>query len=83
MQRAVEKQQATGVWVGMEPTNYCWKQLGYDLEQPALPFRLVNALTDTRRPPVSFIAALSYGFRFGVGDLETDVCVGTGGGETL
>lgn len=48
LQRSVEKQQAAGVWVGLEPTNYYWKQVGYDLEQHALPFRLVNALTVKR-----------------------------------
>lgn len=45
LQRTVEKHGAAGVWVGMEPTNYYWKQLGYDLEQHQMPFRLVNALT--------------------------------------
>jgi transposase len=48
LQRSVEKHQAPGVWVGMEPTNYYWKQLGYDLEQHQMPFRLVNALTVKR-----------------------------------
>ncbi len=48
LQRSVEKQHAPGVWVGMEPTNYYWKQLGYDLEGHAIPFRLVNALTVKR-----------------------------------
>ncbi len=48
LQRSVEKQHAPGVWVGMEPTNYYWKQLGYDLEQHQMPFRLVNALTVKR-----------------------------------
>ena len=48
LQRTVEKQGASGVWVGMEPTNYYWKQLGYDLEQHQIPFRLVNALTVKR-----------------------------------
>ena len=49
LQRTVEKQGASGVWVGMEPTNYYWKQLGYDLEQHQMPFRLVNALTVKRQ----------------------------------
>jgi transposase len=48
LQRTVEKHGASGVWVGMEPTNYYWKQLGYDLEQHQIPFRLVNALTVKR-----------------------------------
>jgi transposase len=48
LQRTVEKQGASGVWVGMEPTNYYWQQLGYDLEQHQIPFRLVNALTVKR-----------------------------------
>lgn len=49
LQRAVEKQHAPGVLIGMEPTNYYWKQLGYDLEQHQLSFRLVNALTVKRQ----------------------------------
>ena len=49
LQRTVEKQGASGVWVGMEPTNYYWKQLGYDLAQHQIPFRLVNALTVKRQ----------------------------------
>ncbi len=48
LQRTVEKHQASGVWVGMEPTNYYWKQVGYDLECHQIPFRLVNALTVKR-----------------------------------
>ena len=48
VQRSVEKHCAPGVLIGMEPTNYYWKQLGYDLEQHSLPFRLVNALTVKR-----------------------------------
>lgn len=48
LQRTVEKHQASGVWVGMEPTNYYWKQVGYDLERHQIPFRLVNALTVKR-----------------------------------
>jgi len=48
VQRTVAKQGAAGVWVGMEPTNYYWKQLGYDLERHQIPFRLVNALTVKR-----------------------------------
>jgi transposase len=37
-----------GSLIGMEPTNYYWKQVGYDLEAHQLPFRLVNALTVKR-----------------------------------
>jgi transposase len=48
LQRLIEKHHAPGVLVGMEPTNYYWKQLGYDLEQHEIPFRLVNALTVKR-----------------------------------
>lgn len=49
LQRTVEKHSASGIWVGMEPTNYYWKPLGYDLEQYQIPFRLVNALTVKRQ----------------------------------
>jgi transposase len=48
LQRTVQKHGAPGVLVGMEPTNYYWKQVGYDLEQQQVPFRLVNALTVKR-----------------------------------
>jgi transposase len=48
LQRIIDKQHAPGVWVGMEPTNYYWKQVGYDLERHDVPFRLVNALTVKR-----------------------------------
>jgi transposase len=48
LQRTVEKQGAPGMFIGMEPTNYYWKQVGYDLERHDLPFRLVNALTVKR-----------------------------------
>jgi transposase len=48
LQHTAEKHQAPRVWVGMEPTNYYWKQVGYDLEQQQVPFRLVNALTVKR-----------------------------------
>lgn len=48
LQRTVAKHHASGVWVGMEPTNYYWKSVGYDLEQHQLEFRLVNALTVKR-----------------------------------
>jgi transposase len=48
VQRSVEKHHAPAILIGMEPTNYYWKQFGYDLEQHRLPFRLVNALTVKR-----------------------------------
>ncbi len=48
LQRLVEKQGAPGILVGMEPTNYYWKQVGYALERQNIPFRLVNALTVKR-----------------------------------
>lgn len=48
LQRTVTKRHAPGVWVGMEPTNYYWKPVGYDLEQHQIEFRLVNALTVKR-----------------------------------
>ena len=48
LQRTIEKQGAPGILVGMEPTNYYWKSVGYDLERHAIPFRLVNALTVKR-----------------------------------
>lgn len=48
LQRTVEKKHAPGVWVGMEPTNYYWKPVGYDLEQHQIEFRLINALTVKR-----------------------------------
>ena len=47
--RLVQSQQASGVWVGMEPTNYYWKQLATYLHQQDLPFRLVNPYTVNRR----------------------------------
>lgn len=48
LQRTAAKHHAAGVWVGMEPTNYYWKSVGYDLEAHQVPFRLVNALTVKR-----------------------------------
>lgn len=48
LHRTITKRQAPGVWVGMEPTNYYWKPVGYDLEQHHIEFRLVNALTVQR-----------------------------------
>jgi len=48
LHRLMAKHGAPGVLVGMEPTNYYWKPVGYDLERHAIPFRLVNALTVKR-----------------------------------
>jgi transposase len=48
LHRTVAKHHAPSVWVGMEPTNYYWKPVGYDLEQHQVEFRLVNALTVKR-----------------------------------
>jgi transposase len=48
LQRLMTKHSAPGVLVGMEPTNYYWKPVGYDLERHHIPFRLVNALTVKR-----------------------------------
>jgi hypothetical protein len=40
-----ERAQAPAVLVGMEPTNYFWKLLAAELEQQAVPYRLVNPYT--------------------------------------
>ncbi len=48
LQRLIAKHQAPGVLVGMEPTNYYWKPVAYDLARHDIPFRLVNALTVKR-----------------------------------
>lgn len=48
LQRSIDNRGLPGVLVGMEPTNYYWKPVGYDLEQHNIPFRLVNALTVKR-----------------------------------
>lgn len=48
LQRAVTAQAASGVLVGLEPTNYYWKQVGTYLNQVQLPFRLVNPYTVKR-----------------------------------
>jgi transposase len=45
MERVRQKQGAAGVVVAMEPTNYFWKLLARELEEQALPYRLVNAYT--------------------------------------
>lgn len=48
LKRVVRKQGACSVLVGMEPTNYYWKQVGTFLTQEQIPFRLVNPLTVNR-----------------------------------
>jgi transposase len=40
-----EKNCASGVLVGMEPTNYFWKLLVTDLEPRQIPYRLINPYT--------------------------------------
>jgi transposase len=42
------RQQATGVLVAMEPTNYFWKLLAAYLEEHQVPYCLVNAFTVRR-----------------------------------
>jgi len=43
--KVCQKQQASGVVVAMEPTNYFWKLLARALEEKEIPYRLVNAYT--------------------------------------
>jgi hypothetical protein len=45
MEKLRQKQKAAGIWVAMEPTNYFWKLLARELEEQAIPYRLVNAYT--------------------------------------
>ena len=40
-----QRQQAAGVEVGMEPTNYLWKLLAQELEAKGMTYHLVNAYT--------------------------------------
>lgn len=40
-----QRHQATGVLVGMEPTNYYWKLVATELEKQGIIYRLVNAYT--------------------------------------
>jgi transposase len=40
-----EKQNASGIVVAMEPTNYYWKLLAREMEEKHIPYRLVNAYT--------------------------------------
>ena len=48
LQQTVTRQAASGVLVGMEPTNYYWKLVGQYLTLHQVPFRLVNAFTVKR-----------------------------------
>ncbi len=48
LNRLVQHQAASGVLVGMEPTNYYWKHVGTFLNQVYIPFRLVNPYTVKR-----------------------------------
>jgi transposase len=48
LQDVVKRQAASGVLLGLEPTNYYWKLIGTYLTQVALPFRLVNPYTVKR-----------------------------------
>jgi transposase len=47
-QQVVTQSGASGVLVGMEPTNYYWKLVALFLSQHQVPFRLVNAFTVKR-----------------------------------
>jgi hypothetical protein len=49
VQDACERHQATGVLIGMEPTNYYWKLLSSYLETQGLAYRLVNPYTVKKR----------------------------------
>ena len=48
LQRDIAQHAAHGVLIGLEPTNYYWKQVGTYLNQVSLPFRLVNPYTVKR-----------------------------------
>lgn len=48
LRRGVQQRAARDVLVGMEPTNYYWKQLGTYLNQQRVAFRLVNPYTVKR-----------------------------------
>jgi transposase len=45
VQKLRQKQQAAGIQVAMEPTNYFWKLLAQELEEKEIPYHLVNAYT--------------------------------------
>jgi transposase len=45
LEKLRERHQAPEVLVGMEPTNYFWKLISFELEQHQIPYRLVNAYT--------------------------------------
>ena len=48
LRRLVTRQAASGLLLGLEPTNYYWKLVGTYLTQESLPFRLVNPYTVKR-----------------------------------
>jgi transposase len=45
MTRIRQNQQASGLVIALEPTNYFWKLLAGALEEQGIPYRLVNAYT--------------------------------------
>jgi hypothetical protein len=45
MEKVRQKQQAAGIQVAMEPTNYFWRLLAQELEGQEMPYHLVNAYT--------------------------------------
>lgn len=45
VERVRQKQQASQIWVAMEPSNYFWKLLARELEEKEIPYHLVNAYT--------------------------------------
>jgi transposase len=45
VERMRQKQQATGIQIAMEPTNYFWKLLAQELEGQEILYHLVNAYT--------------------------------------
>ena len=49
VQDVCDRHQASGVLIGMEPTNYYWKLLSSYLEAPGLEYRLVNPYTVKKR----------------------------------
>lgn len=48
LQQVVSRQSASGMWVGMEPTNYYWKLVATYLDGQPIVYRLVNAFTVKR-----------------------------------
>ena len=43
VEKVRQKQQAMKIQVGMEPTNYFWKLLAWELEEKEIVYHLVNA----------------------------------------